>query len=438
MTLSGNAPREIAEDVLAADWAPNGTDLAVVYVAQTRTRLEYPIGRFLYETSGWIGHPRVSRDGNLVAFLDHPLRGDDTGSVVVIDHSGKRKVLSGPWPSTQGLAWAPDGKEIWFTASRSSTVRGLRSVTLSGRSRLISNSIGTLHDVFPDGRALISRDVVRARLLGLLPGETRELDISWLDNTIPADISRDGETILFAEEGEAGGGVGAVYLRKSDGSPPVRLGEGYALALSPDKKWALSAPINFSELLLLPTGTGQARKVERGGIESYQSARFLPDSRRILFAGKERGHRARLYVQDLEAGGPRPITPEGVGAAFRGNVVSPDGKFVTGPGPEKGYLLYPLDGGSPIPIPGWEEGELPIQFTADRRSIYVYRPVREVARVSLLDLSSGSRTPWKELKPFDPAGSSMIIDVAITPDGKFYIYDYGQMLSDLYLVEGLR
>ena len=333
---------------------------------------------------------------------------------------------------------SPDGKEIWFTAAAASLVRGLRAVTLSGRTRLIANSLGTLHDLASDGRALIGRDVVRSRLLCLPPGETRERDFSWLDSSIVADLSADGTTILFAEEGEGGGGPGVVYVRKTDGSPPVRLGEGYALALSPDKKWALAAPINFTELLLLPTGIGQARKIERGGIESYQSARFLPDSRRIVFAGKEPGHRGRLYIQDLQAGGPRPITPEGAGAAFKGIVVSPDGKFVTGPGPERGFFLYPVEGGAPIPIPGLEEEELPVQWTADARSLYVYRPVQDVVRVSLLELSNGRRTPWKELKPFDPAGSSMVLSIGITPDGKSHIYGYGQMLSDLYLVEGLR
>ena len=441
VALSGNAPREIAENVLAADWAPNGADLAVVHVVGARMRLEYPLGNSLYETAGWIGNPRVSRAGDLVAFLDHPLRGDDTGSLVLIDRAGKKKVLSGPWPSVQGIAWSPDGKEIWFTAAQASMVRGLQSVTLSGRSRLIANSAGTLHDLSPDGRVLIGRDVVRTRLLGFLPGDTRERDLSWLDSTIAADLSADGTTLLFAEEGEGGGGVGVVYLRKADGSPPVRLGEGYALALSPDKKWALTAPLNFSELHLVPTGIGQARKLERGGIETYDAARFLPDSKRIVFTGKERGHRSRLYIQDPDAGGPRPITPEGVGgagSAFRGNVVSPDGRFVTGPGPGPGFFLYPVEGGAPIPIPGLEEGEVPIQWTSDRRSLYVYRPVQEVARISLLELSSGRRTPWKELKPFDPAGSSMILNVVITPDGKSYTYSYGQMLSDLYLVEGLR
>jgi Tol biopolymer transport system component len=438
VALSGNAPREIAENVLGADWAPNGADLAVVHVVGPRMRLEYPLGNSLYETAGWIGNPRVSRAGDLVAFVDHPLRGDDTGSLVLIDRAGKKKVLSGPWPSVQGIAWSPDGKEIWFTAAQASMVRGLQSVTLSGRARQIANSVGTLHDLSPDGRALIGRDVVRTRMLGFFPGETRERDLSWLDSTIAADLSSDGTTLLIAEEGEGGGGVGVVYLRKADGSPPVRLGEGYALALSPDKKWAVTAPINFSELLLVPTGTGQARKLERGGIETYDAARFLPDSKRILFTGKECGHRARLYIQDPDAGGPRPITPEGAGSAFRGNVVSPDGRFVTGAGPGQGFFLYPVEGGAPIPIPGLEEGEVPIQWTSDRRSLYVYRPVQEVARISLLDLSSGRRTFWKELKPFDAAGSSMILNVVMTPDAKSYVYSYGQILSDLYLVEGLK
>ncbi len=438
VALSGNAPREIAENVLAADWAPNGSDLAVVHSVGARMRLEYPIGNSLYETFGWIGNLRVSHDGNSVAFVDHPLRGDDTGSLVLMDRTGERKALSGPWSSVQGIAWAPDGQEIWFTASAAALVRTLRAVTLSGRSRLIANSLGTLHDISSDGRALVGRDVVRTRLLGLPPGEAREREFSWLDSSIAADLSADGTTLLFAEEGEGGGGVGVVYFRKTDGSPPVRLGEGYALALSPDKKWALAAPINFTELLLLPTGTGQAKKLERGGIESYQSARFLPDSKRILFAGKERGRRARLYIQDPDGGGPRAITPEGAGAAFRGNLVSPDGRFVTGPGADKGFDLYPVEGGSPIPIPGLEEGEVPIQWSADQRSLYVYRPVQDVARVSLLDLSSGRRTPWKDLIPFDPAGSSVVFQVAITPDGKSYIYSYGQMLSDLFLVEGLK
>jgi WD40 repeat protein len=438
MPLSGNAPREVLENVLAADWAPNGADLAVVRIIGQRMRLEYPIGHSLYETSGWIGAPRVSPAGDSVAFLEHPLRGDDTGSLFLVDRAGKAKALSGPWNSAQGIAWSPDGREIWFTASSASVVRSLRSVTRSGRPRLMQNFLGTLHDISRDGRALITRDTVRSRVFGLPPGETNERDFSWLDGTNVSALSADGTTLLLGEQGEGGGGPGGVYVRKTDGSPPVRLGEGYGLALSPDKKWALAAPISFTELFLLPAGIGQGRKIERGGIESYQSARFLPDGKRLLFAGKEPGHRARLYIQDLGGGGPKPITPEGTGAAFRGNVVSPDGRFVTGSRPAQGFLRYPVEGGTPIPIPGLEEGEVPIQWTADGNSIYAFRPAQSPARVYLVDLSNGHRALWKELPPFDPAGVSGILNMVITPDGKSYAYDYGQVLSDLYLVDGLK
>ena len=205
---------------------------------------------------------------------------------------------------------------------------------------MIAESAGTLHDVSRDGRVLLARDGVRSRMAVLPPGETRERDLSWLDGTIPADISTDGTTLLFFEGGEGGGGTGTVYVRKTDGSPPVRLGEGYALALSPDKRWALATLQSYSQLTLLPTGAGQARRLERGPIESYQSATFLPDGRRILFAGSERGRRARLYVQDLAGGAPRPVTAEGAGAGPHGVVVSPDGRFATGPAPGSGFARY--------------------------------------------------------------------------------------------------
>jgi len=272
----------------------------------------------------------------------------------------------------------------------------------------------------------------------LPPGETRERDLSWLDGTVPVDISTDGTTLLFYEAIEGGGGTGTVYVRKTDGSPPVRLGEGYALALSPDKRSALATPMSFSQLNLLPTGAGQARRLERGPIESYQSARFFPDGRRILFAGNEKGRRARLYVQDLAGGDPRPVTAEGAGAGFNGIVVSPDGRFATGPAPGSGFARYPLEGGSPLPIEGLAEGEFPVQWSADGRSLFVYRIGDVPARIFRLDLSTGRREFWKELIPPDLAGANVIPAVQITPDGRACTYYYGQILSELYLVQGLK
>ncbi|MGH9317803.1 MAG: protein kinase domain-containing protein, partial [Thermoanaerobaculia bacterium] len=244
--ISGSAPREVLENVLAADWAPDRVNLAVVRQVGTRMSLEFPLGNRLYETSGWISHPRVSHAGDAVAFIEHPLRGDDAGILMLVDRAGKRTALSEHWFTVQGVAWSTSGREIWFTASPVEVIRTLYRVSPAGRKRVIMEFAGTLHDVSRDGRVLLARDSVRGRMLVLPWGETSERDLSWLDWSAIADMSTDGKTVLFAEQGEGGGGTGVVYVRKTDGSPPVRLGEGYALALSPDKKWALAAPISFS------------------------------------------------------------------------------------------------------------------------------------------------------------------------------------------------
>ena len=438
--LSGSAPREILEGVAAADWSPEGERLALVHVVGGVFRLEYPAGKTLSESTGWISHPRISPKGNGVAFFDHPVRGDDSGRMWMADSSGRKKALSRSWYSAQGLAWSPGGKEIWFTASDRGVIRALRAVTPQGSERLIAEFVGTLQDISRDGRVLVSRDMVRARILARPPGETRERDLSWLDTSLAADLSADGTTLLFTEGGEASVGASTVYLRKTDGSAAVRLGEGSAMALSPDGRWALSATTDLSELHMLPTGVGEARRIEGPLVESYQWAGFLPDGKQILFAGREKGRAARLFVQDLEAGarGPRPVTPEGAGAGYLGHVISPDGRFVTGPGGGSGFLIYPVKGGTPVPIAGLLEGEVPVQWSADGQFLYVYRPIEIPARIFRLELSTGRRAPWKELLPDDLTGVNVTTVVVLTRDGRSYAYTCGQILSDLYLVEGLK
>ena len=436
--LGGGAPREILDNVQWADWSPDGTNLAVVRDFGGQNRLEYPIGKVLYQTGGWISHVRMSPKGNLIAFIDHPARRDDAGSVAIVDLSGNKKVLSGEWETAQGLAWSPAGDEVWFTTARVGVGRFLYAVSLSGPERLLAREPGTLtlQDVGRDGRVLLTRDVLRVGMMGLTEGESKERDLSWLDWSAPNDLSADGKMVVFTESGEAGGENYAAYIRETNGSPAVRLGEGAALAASPDQKWVIcSLPRPPSQLTLLPTGAGEVRQLTHDAI-NHGRARWLPDGKRFVFLGNEPEHGMRLYVQDIDGGNPRAFSPEGVSA--NEFVISPDGKFVAAVGPDlKGYL-FPVDGGNPRPVSGFPLGDAPVGWAGDGRSILIYRPGELPARVERLDLTTGQKQPWRQIIPADSAGVTDIGPILITPDAKTYIYEYGRTLSDLYLVEGLK
>jgi serine/threonine protein kinase/Tol biopolymer transport system component len=444
--LVGGAPREVLEQVQWADWAADGISLAVVRDLGGRNRLEYPIGKPLYETGGWIGHPRVSPKGDLIAFIDHPVQGDDSGSLAVIDLAGNKKTLSGQWFTIQGVAWSPDGKEVWFTASKSGVDRTLYATTLGGKERMVLRLPGAvmIFDIFKDGRVLLMRASWRRELIGMTADDARQHDLSWLDYTYPADLSADGKTLLFDEEGGGGsldysksGGLSyAVYIRKTDGSPAVLLGEGGAVALSPDGKSVIAQTQDSpSQLRLLTTGAGEAKDLTKDTI-NHAWSHWLPDGKRILFSGNEPGKGVKLYVRDIASGKSQAITQEGVnGTAF---VVSPDSQWVAGIGPDQKGYLFPVAGGEPRLIPGLNPGEQPITFSADGGSLYIYQPGELPARVDRLNVSTGQRTLWRQLMPTDPAGVETIGPILMTPDAKTCVFGYHRMLADLYLVEGLK
>ncbi|HXC43838.1 MAG TPA: protein kinase [Candidatus Dormibacteraeota bacterium] len=444
--LSGGAPREVLEQVQWADWAPDGTSLAVVRDMDGRNRLELPVGKPLYQTGGWIGHPRVSPRGDYVAFADHPQQGDDGGSLAIVDLAGNKKMLSTQWFTIQGLAWSPDGKEVWFTASKSGTDRTLYATTLDGKQRVVARLPGALMllDIAKDGRVLLVRATWRRELLGLVDGEPKQRELSWLDYTYPSDLSADGKTLLFDEEGgggalaysKSGGLTYAVYIRKTDGSPAVLLGEGGAVALSPDGKWAIAQTQESpSQFRLLPTGAGEPRDITKDNV-NHSWAHWFPDGKRILFSADEPGKGVRFYVYELASGKSQVISQEGVnGTAF---AISPDSQQIAAIGPDQKGYLYPVAGGDPKLIGGINPGEQPITWTADGQSLYIYQPGELPARVYRLDVKSGQRTLWKELMPSDPAGVENIGPIYMTPDAKTCVFGYHRMLADLYLVEGLK
>ncbi len=435
--LAGGGAREVLESVQAADWAPDGSSLAVVRSEGGASRIEFPIGHTLYETrSGYLSHPRVSPRGDVVAFLEHPMRDDDSGAVAVVDRAGRRRTLSSGWTTVRGLAWSPDGGEVWFTAAAVGSARAVHAVSLAGRRRLVTRGPGalTLHDISREGRSLIAREQARTSMIVSWPGGGEEQDLSWHDWSRPVDLGADGTTLLFDETGEGGGAVYGVYLRKADDGPAVRLGDGRALGLSPDGKWALSTPsASPAELLLLPTGVGQPRAIGTGRFASILRAAWAGG--RLLLAANEAGRAPRLYVQPAAGGVPRPITPEGIGPDW---AVSPDGMRAAAVGPDRRLLFYPLEGGEAKPVPGVMSGDAPIRFSPDGRLLYVLvRHDGPGSSVYRIDLESGERAAWKEFAPPDSVGILRVSPVLLSADGLSYVYAYVRLLDELYLVDGL-
>ncbi len=434
--LTGGIPRQVTENVDWADWSPDGKTLAIVHDLAGKERLEFPLGHVLYETSGWISHLRVSPNGRQLAFLDHPILDDDEGDVSVVDLDGRRTILSTGWECGEGLAWSPNGKEVWFSATHAGLELQIYAVDLSGHLRMAFRALGgvTLEDIAPDGRVLMTRDDHRAGIMGEGPGATKEQDLSWQDWSLPEDISRDGKTLLFDEQGEQSGPNYIVATRDLIGSPPVALGEGMAGAFSPDGKWA-AATVSYDQIILLPTGVGTARRVSRGEIQEYgYGVHWLPDGKRLLFTGNLAGRAAQCFVQSIDGGGPRAVTPEGIDYCQ----ISSDGELITASDmKESGAQLYPIGGGAPRPIPGLQPGEN-VQWTSDPHVLYVYQHGKSSIRVSRLNILTGQRKLFKEITvPVGP-GVCEMSHVLFNPDGSAYAYGYIRLLSDLYLVAGLK
>ncbi len=436
--LLGGAPREILEDVQWADWGPEGVGLAVVRKVGGKCRVEYPVGTTLFETAGWLSHVRVSPDGERVAFLHHPTQGDDGGEVVSVDRAGARAVThSEGWITAYGLAWRSAG-EIWFTATRVGVARSIWAVPASGgRERLLARTPGelTIQDVARDGRALMTSDNGMVGIMGARPGEPDERDLSLLDWSLLRDISRDGKAILFDETGEGGGEKHGVYVRRTDGSPAVRLGEGVGGSFSPDGRWAVSRTSGSRQLVLLPVRAGEARPLDVRGLTCH-SASWLPDGKGILTAANEAGAGARLWLCPLDGEKPRPITEEGVEIGFF--PVSPDGRHVVAQASDFSWHLFPMAGGEPQPIPGLEPDDRPVAWTPDGVQLYGFRRGQLPGQVFKLDLAKGTRETHRELRPRDPSGVVEIVPVVQTPDGSGYAYSQHRILSDLFLVDGLR
>jgi Tol biopolymer transport system component/predicted Ser/Thr protein kinase len=438
MPLGGGAPRDVLEDVVSADWTPDGRALAAIQVSDGEYRLQFPIGKSLYATPGRLGWVAFSPRGDRLAFVEFPLLSDESGVLKIVDLEGRATTLSSGWKTIRGVNWSAAGDEIWLSASDHGRRCSLYAVSLAGAVRLISHAPADvmLLDLSRDRRALLATTLHRAYMIWSSAGKDHEL--SWLDWSTVADLSADGKTVLFYEWGEGVGASPVVYSRKVDGSDAVRLGPGKALALSPDGRWALALQeTSPPQLVLLNTGAGKSRPLPAEGLTDFYWAKWFPDGRRLLVVGSGADAVPRSYIQDTETGKLEAIADKGMLAAL----VSPDGRNILVGDPLGPYLMWPLDGGKPVPIETLRPEDRPIQWSADGRFLYLRGPDEAVLRIYRYNLATGRRELWKELAPRDPAGVIGVAtgrgELAMTPDGRDYVFTYWTVLRNLFLAEGL-
>jgi hypothetical protein len=446
MSLAGGSPREIVDDSIRGDWAPDDRGLAVI----RNNKLEFPVGK-VFGSAGEANHLvglRFSPDGKQIAAVENLRGSGESSSLAVFDvASGKKRTLSTGWGfAAQSLAWHPRTREIWFSprdVEPGSVLMVCAVDPSTGSSRVVARPPGVtvVQDIAPDGRVLMKVDDWHESVMYGHFG-SQETNFSWLDFSRVAALSDDGKTLLLEEGGRGGGAKGSIYVRKSDGSPATRLGDGRPLALSPDSKWVIAVPgTTLDRLLLLPTGAGQSREFKTEGMK-YAMAVWMPDGRGFLFAALA-GDKPRTYLQDVSVQTARPLGPEGF---VLGGPVSPDGKTAilartgvpAGAGGPR-WFFFPIEGGGeprPIPGVGKDVGDV-LRWDASGRSLYISKGALP-AEIWRLDIASGRQEKVGVIGPSDTTGTEELDTVLLTPDGKTYAYSFQRRLSTLFVVTGLR
>ena len=445
-SLAGGQSRGLLDNVQFADWSPDGSEMAVVRRIGGVGRIEYPIGKVLYQNQWLQPEIRVSPDGQRVAFARYA-----NGSAIridTVDRAGKVQslgVVSGQTsgPGEPDLCWTRDGREIWFRSFDENARNTILAIDMGGKVRVVARFPAriSLYDIGPGGQALLSTDSGRMGIRAVAPGETAERDLSSLESSQLRDMTPDGRMVLIDVLGESGGAKGSIYWRMTDGAPPVRLGDGYAFAISPDGKWVTgySSREGLKRMYeLMPTGPGETVPLSFPQMP-YQMgvvAGWLPGDGNYLVGGPSKTKKWQIFVWNRAANSVRPVTPDGMEDGLP--LVSPDGQRFAAASSSQGWLVCTVEGGACRPIPGLTHHDLPVGWRQDGKSIYVvmHHDENRMFMVSLIDVASGARTPWKEIRP-----GIMVDEVSnlkITPDGRAYAYNYSSSKSDLYVAEGIR
>ncbi len=443
-TLGGGATRELLDDVIDADWNRDGTDLAVARRVGNQFRLEYPAGKVLYQTAGYISDVRFSPAGDQIAFLDHALIGDDRGVVSVVDLEGHRRVLTQEFESAQGLSWSTDGKEIWFAASEAAELNSLRAVDLSGRLRMVAAAPARLHlqDISEEGQILLTTDIVHYQVG---TGESKAgtaRDLTAFEYTTLNGISDDGSMILMNSFDIAGDTGYRLYVQHTDGSPPVLVGHGAGSAFSPDNKWVAAIdPGHPENLSIIPTGIGDTRNLNSPAGTHYVGVSLFSDDKHALITTAASGQTPQTAVQDIETGSVRSVGPKDryvaafVTSLFPGP--SPDGKLCIQTDGSR-YWLQSLEDNTVRELSGIARGERIINWHSDSNNVFLAHPDGINVQVYNLNLTTGERKPWTLFSPADKTARAGHTLLLITSDGSHFAYESHRVYSTLFIAKGLR
>ena len=434
--MVGGTPRAQENEVIAADYAPDAKTLAVVRRANRKVQLEYPVGKVIYATSGYLDYARVSPSAKEVAFLEHPVYGDDRGWVSIVDAAGNHKQLTREFSTAEGLAWSRNGKEVWFTAA-DSTDRQLFGVSLAGKQRSILTTPQNtrLLDIAADGRVLVSNELQRTEVAGIDPATGKERrGLEWFDASIMGDILPNGKAIVFLEWGGPAGPLYLVVYRKMDGSAPVALGPGAQPRFSPDGT-TTAAPLltRPPQVALNPIGAGESQRLPVGDITSLKSVAWFPDGKHLVLTGAAEGQPLRTYEMDLEGGKPQALGP----SDFTGVAVAKDGKRIAGRNASAEAVVFDRETQKLQVIPGIEAREALAQWTEDGQGLLVYSPTPWEARIYRVEAATGKRTLLQTVEPGEKAGSIAPLRLAYAEGSKTYVYSTVRILGILYVVEGL-
>ena len=436
MPLDGGAPRPILEDVYEADITRDGKEFAVVRQEGGKQRLEYPVGKVLFETSGWITGVRISPDGERVGFIDHPQVPDDRGAIAVVDKQAHLQRLTPNYGTGRSMCWSGDGKEVWYTASFNGEDSALYAVNLAGkvRSVLRAPTEMVIEDVSASGKVLVESVRYQIELGIKRSGDSRPRN---LENQVDlGSMSPDGQWIVFnlfaSSDYEA-------FVKKSDGGAAVKLGEGYGAGINWDASLVAAAQnTQPHKLYLYPTGAGEQRAIDIGELSAafgtYENdLTFSRDGRWAVFSAFDSKGGIRDYLLDMRDGKIRPVTPTGT----RSGKLSPDGmRVVTKDIAAQKYVMVDVASGNVSEIPGIEKDDEVLGWTVDSRTLNVWNQELP-ARVSQVDVASGRRQLMQTVEPLSMLGS-MYARMVTSADGKTVAYRHRRGLYAIYMADGLR